>query len=173
MKIRITKGAKEDDIQVLRDDGSAVRTRFPHKGPVPHDVAHLIVERQLGLNDSFWGKVARGAHPDELAAMAKAAGHASAKRAETPGAEIVEIIQAERIVEAFEAELWSDVADDESVLAMARSGCDGSLVPEIAMTSEAIRAIRSGLRSFRDRWASVEVGEHVDLEWQGCAESRA
>lgn len=53
MKISITKGQSEDWIAIERDDGSAATTRFPHKGPVPHDAVHWFVERGLGLRDGF------------------------------------------------------------------------------------------------------------------------
>jgi len=165
MRIRITKGTKDDGIEAVRDDGGRVSSRFPHKGPVPHDVTHLLVERELGMSDGFWGKVARGADPAELGEMAKAAGHASAKRAQLPDAEIVEIVQAERIVESFEAELWSDGTDNESLRAMAAAGCEQSLVPMAAMSDSALEGIRAELRAFRDRWAMLGEGQSVELVW--------
>ena len=165
MRIRITKGAKDDAIEALRDDGSRMATRVGHKGPVPHDVTHLMVERALGMSDGFWGKVARGAQPEDLGAMAKSAGHASAKRAELPDPTIVEIVKAERIVESFEADLWSNGSDDESVRSMADAGCGQSLVPPVAMSDAEIATIRADLRAFRDRWAALGEGESVDFDW--------
>ena len=171
MKVRITKGVRDDGLEMLRDDGSIVHTRFPKKGPVPHDITHFIVERQLGLNDGFWGKVAGGAHPEELGAMAKSAGHASAKRARLPQFDIVEIIQSERIVEAFEAELWSGGEDNDAVRAMAQSGCEQSLVPGLAMADAVIDAARAALRDFRDRWSVLDTGGQVELSWSGGVEA--
>ena len=165
MRIRITKGVRDDAIEVVRDDGSKVTTRFGHKGPVPHDVTHLLVEHTLKMRDGFWGKVACGAHPEELGAMAKAAGHASAKRVRLPDPAIVEIVQAERIVESFEAELWSSGADNESLRAMADTGCDQSLVPPVAMDDTAIETIRADLRAFREQWGALAEGQHVDFDW--------
>ena len=80
MQIRITKGRTDDHIAIRRDDGSEVATRFPKKGPIPHDAVHLAVERALGLHDGFWGMVARGHHPEGIAERATSAGHASASR---------------------------------------------------------------------------------------------
>lgn len=171
MRIQITKGAKDDGIEILRNDGSRVMTRFGHKGPVPHDVTHLLVERALGMTDGFWGKVAGGAEPEELGGMARAAGHASAKRADVPDPAIVEIVQAERIVESFEAELWSSGADNESVRAMAVAGCEQSLVPPLEMTDAAIETIRADLRAFRDRWSALGVGDHVEFDWAEAVQS--
>ena len=79
MQIRITKGRTDDHIAIRRDDGSEVATRFPKKGPIPHDAVHLAVEGTLGLRDGFWDMIASGHHPEAIADMAKAAGHASAE----------------------------------------------------------------------------------------------
>jgi len=165
MRITMTKGARDDGIDVVRDDGSTVKTRFGHKGPVPHDVTHVLVERTLEMSDGFWGKVARGHNPAELGGLARAAGHASAKRANVPDAEFVQIIQAERLVESFEAELWSNGSDNESLRAMADAGCDQSLVPIVAMSDTAIDIVRADLRTFRDRWAALVEGESVEFDW--------
>jgi hypothetical protein len=165
MQIRITKGARDDEIEVVRSDGSQVATRFGHKGPVPHDVTHLLVERGLGMSDGFWGKVARGAHPEVLGATAKAAGHASAKRLRQPDPAIVEILQAERVVESSEAELWSSGTDNDSVRAMADAGCDQSLVPPVAMSDQAIETIRADLGAFRAHWEALAEGGLVDFDW--------
>src|SRR3954453_22084071 len=107
MQITITKGERGDRIDAIRADGSSVTTTFPHKGPIPHDAVHFYVESELGLDRGFWGMVASGKHPEEVQDIAKAGGHASASRGRAPDADIIELIQAERAVECFEADLWS------------------------------------------------------------------
>ena len=47
---------------VRRDDG--VMLELPSYAPVhrlPHDLAHFVVERTLGLSWGFWGSIAAGA----------------------------------------------------------------------------------------------------------------
>jgi hypothetical protein len=47
---------------VQRDDG--VTVSVPGVGqirPIPHDLAHCIIERELDLQNGFWGSVAKGA----------------------------------------------------------------------------------------------------------------
>ena len=47
---------------VTRQDG--VRLSVPVFGPldpIPHDLAHYVIELELGLQDGFWGSVAAGA----------------------------------------------------------------------------------------------------------------
>ena len=168
MRIEITKGHRDDAIRIIRADGSMAATHFPKKGPVPHDAVHYFVERGLGLDDAFWGKIAAGAHPEELAALAKAAGHASASRAGDPDASIVELLQAERLVECFEAELWSMAggeADDAGLIAMAETACAASRVPLPALPSTKIAAIRGPLGAFAADWSAAPQGHTVVLDW--------
>ena len=164
LNIRITKGERSDRIEARRTDGSAALFEVPHKGPVPHDAVHLIVERELGLQ-AFWELVVGGADPDEIGRMAALAGHPSAKRADVPDDGFVPVIQAERIVEAFEADLWGGGSDNAMVRAMAASGCEQSSVPVPALSDAAIDRIRSALASFRDCWAALSVGAVETLHW--------
>jgi hypothetical protein len=70
MQITITKGERDDGIEVRRKDGSTVSTRFPRKGPVPQDSTDYVVESALGIADVFWGLVAGGCHPEDIAELA-------------------------------------------------------------------------------------------------------
>ena len=166
MRITITKGEKDDRIEARRPDGSEVATTFPHKGSIPHDATHFIVESELAIADGFWGLVASGRHPEEIAGLAKAAGHASAKRAATPDESMVPIIQAERVVECFEADLWSGGnGDPELLLGMIAAGCEQSLVPTIPISGDAIGMIRIGLAQLRERWTALPQGDSLTFDW--------
>ena len=167
MRIEITKGARDDAIRIVRADGSTAATRFPKKGPIPHDAVHWFVERGLGLNDAFWGKIAKGAHPEELLEIAKAAGHASAKRAGDPDGSIVELLQAERLVECVEAELWSGGdGDDDALLAMVEAGCAASHVPLPGFDRSALGAARTALHAFAAEWIAAPAGHVARLDWR-------
>jgi hypothetical protein len=153
-----------------RVDGSRASTRFPHKGPIPHDFVHYAVESELGIDRGFWGLVESGRHPEEVQDIAKAAGHASAKRAEVPAADFVPAIQAERIVEAFEADHWSGgTGDPGGVIYMAEAGCEQSLVPPAPMDELAVARIRDRIADFGARWAALPTGEAIVLEWPAQA----
>jgi hypothetical protein len=170
MRITITKGERSDRIEAERPDGSSIATDFPHKGPIPHDVSHYIVETELGIADGFWGLVGSGRHPDEIAGLAKAAGHASAKRASVPAESIVGIVQAERAVECFEADLWCGASSEpETLREMIATGSDQSLVPPIDVSDDAIGRIRGNLSDFANRWAALKPGESLSLEWTSAA----
>lgn len=166
MRIEITKGQREDQIAIRRRDGTRADTSFPKKGPVPHDAVHWFVERELGLSRGFWGMVLAGAHPEEIAAIAKAAGHASAKRASTPSAEIVELLQAERIVECFEADLWSGGGRAQDLIGLAETACGYSAVPLPAIDVAAVERIQFGIAVFAEDWMAAPQGHIAVLEWE-------
>lgn len=166
MRIEITKGARDDAVRIIRGDASQAYTRFPKKGPVPHDAVHFFVERGLGLKHAFWGKIAAGAHPEALAAIAKAAGHASATRAGDPYPTIVELLQAERLVECFEAELWGNAgSDDAALIAMAETACEASRVSLPSLNPDVLAAIRIPMSAFVATWCVAPQGFVAVLDW--------
>lgn len=166
MKIAITKQARHDVIAIERADGSHAATTFPKKGPVPHDAVHWFVEHELGLTRGFWGLVAAGHHPEELVELAKAAGHASASRAGVPDASIVELLQAERLVECFEADLWGGGGDDAMLLAIARTACEASHVALPVLTDGAVGRVRGKLADFAREWIAAGAGHVARFEWK-------
>jgi hypothetical protein len=167
MRITITKGERGDRIEALRGDNSHVATTFPKKGPLPHDLVHFVVESELAIRDGFWGMVAGGRHPEEIADFAKAAGHASAKRAGIPDASIVAIVQAERAVECFEADLWGGShGDPQTFRDVIAAGCAQSLVPALGLSDESLQRIRARLVELRGQWAKLARGESLVLDWK-------
>lgn len=169
MRITITKGTKDDRLEIQRDDGSCIATHFPKKGPIPHDYVHFAIEQGLGLDDAFWGKVAAGADPEMLGDLAKMGGHASAKRAGVPDSNIVEMVQSERLVECFEADLWSGGGDCESLRALAEAGWAASKVPPLVLADDQIVAIRKSIADFAERWSVCAIGESIAIEWGAAA----
>ena len=166
MQITFIKGQREDRIAIRRDDGSQAETRFPHKGPVPHDAVHLFVESGLGLGNGFWGLIAHGRHPEELAELAKAAGHASAKRAGVPDAAIVELLQAERLVEVFEADLWSgSFGDEAALLELGQTACTYSYVPLPDIPEDSVATIQMAIADFAHGWAAAPIGHVAEFSW--------
>lgn len=165
MRVTIVKGPVDDRIEIRRADGSEAETRFPKKGPVPHDAVHWIVEEMLGLPDGFWGMIAGGMHPEQVQDMAKAAGHASAARADVPDAAIVQLLQAERLVECFEAALWSGGSDAASVRHMGEAGCAASHVAFPAITDAQIDAAMGRVLSLHADWSPAPVGHSLSFEW--------
>lgn len=165
MRIAITKGASGDSIVVTRPGGARAAFGFPRKGPYPHDAFHFFIERELGMTRGFWGLVASGLEPEAVQALAAAGGHASAKRADAPDLAIAQLVQAERLVECFEAASWSGGADDTAIMAMAEPAWAASHVPPPPGVPERLSAIRAALDAFLEDWRALPEGEALELEW--------
>lgn len=165
LNITITKGAKSDAVQIAREGAAPLRFDFPKKGPIPHDAVHLFVEGALGMKRGFWGMVAGGADPSDIQEIAKAAGHASAGRARPPEPHIVELIQAERLVECFEAELWSPGADVETFRGVAAAACAASHVPCPDLPQSVVDTIRMRIGAFAVAWRALPDGRSMTFQW--------
>lgn len=165
MRITITKFPQKEHVAIARNDGTTDQFAIPRKGPVPHDAFHFFIEARLGMVDGFWGNIARGEHPDAIQERAKMGGHASAMRAGKPSADLITLLQAERLVECFEAESWAQCADDDALLAMARVAWEASFVPELDITREDLRGIRAAIAGFAAEWDALPDGQSVILDW--------
>jgi hypothetical protein len=62
MDIEITRGERGEAVStVRRADGVALRMRsYDRKHPIPHDLAHLALERRFGLRGGVWGSLSSG-----------------------------------------------------------------------------------------------------------------
>jgi len=168
MDIRICRGVGSDVLEAKASGRAAIRFITPHKGPVPHDAVHLFVERAFGLQRGFWGLVAEGLSPDDIQALATTGGHASAARAGTPDPGIVQLLQAERLVEIFEADLWGGGQGDEAdLISLAGTACATSHVPPPPVPEGAVARVRADLAAFARTWTALPRGGEVELEWAG------
>jgi hypothetical protein len=163
MDVKFKKGNDRDFVEARRDDGTIARTTFPKKGLFPHDAVHLIVERRLRFQFGFWGRVASGATPEQIAAIAKAGGHASSVRAVRPAVEITQLIQAERLVECFEAEMWSKCSDNVTFRSILDAACSQSKILIPQLSDEDIGDIRTELKHTLEAWRELAVGESLTL----------
>src|ERR1700735_347777 len=164
MGVTFTKGNYRYFIEAGRDDGTIVKTTFPKKGLFPHDAVHLIVERRLGLQHGFWGRIAGGATPEQIAAIAKAGGHASSVRALRPVVEITELLHAERLVECFEAEMWSECSDNVTFRSILDAACSQSKISSPRVSDEEIGDIRIELKDTLEAWRELAVGGSLTLQ---------
>lgn len=157
MQVTITDSGAANRIAYERSDGSRGGFTFPHKGPFPHDAVHFALERALGMEHGFWGLIASGMEPEAVQDMAKAGGHASAKRAGVPDEAIVELLQAERIVECLEAEIWAGPSDAATFREVARLACENSHVSAPEISDEALDMVRTHLADMHAQWQAGRI----------------
>ena len=153
--VEIIKGAREDRVTVTRAAGAGVSFQFPKKGPLPHDAVHYVVESVMGLQQAFWGRIAAGQSPDSIQQLAHVGGHPSAKRAGKPAADIVEMLQAERLVECLEADAWSGGAGDVATFSeVYTAACAQSGVAPLLLDEQHLARLRTGMQELARQWAS-------------------
>jgi hypothetical protein len=165
MQIEIIKGTNHDTLRVTRADGSIDEAQVVKKGPVPHDGVHFAVESGLKFGNAFFGLIAAGRHPDDIAGLASAMGHSSAKKARVPDPSIVELIQAERLVECFEAEVWGGPADLETLQSVVDAAFSASLVPRVVLTSDGLAAVRARIDQLKADWLPLKTGSSLRYDW--------
>lgn len=166
MIIKLTKGQNADFLAISRNDGSEDAATFPKKGVTPHDAIHYFVEAALELRDGFWGTVARGNSPADIQVIAKNAGHASASRARLPEAHIVQLLQAERLVECFEADAWGAPSDSATFIAIATAAYETSMVSLPPLTCASVEAIRGQIAAFQAKWVVAPIGHVAEFNWE-------
>lgn len=166
MIINITKGSDRDWLEVQRADGSTIKSTFPKKGNLPHDAIHYFVEQELRLTHGFWGFVGAGTEISNIQNIAKEAGHASAKRATAPDANIIELLQAERLVECFEAEQWSKMDDNTALRETMTVACEASHISPPDLSNEILDKVRAKIKSFSVQWTNAAVGETFQFDWK-------
>ncbi len=126
---------------IERDDGVVYRLEGGMAGPrLPHDIRHLVVERELGITDGIWAGIAAGAAVDgtrteliaNLVENVAALDHPSAG-------------QIRRLASA--------------TLATLPDAGDAGLDPA------AIAAAAVALQVEASRWARLRVGEELRYDW--------
>lgn len=132
---------------------------------MPHDAVHYFVEDGLGFTRGFWGIVAAGQHPEQVSELAKAAGHASSKRAQIPNASIIELLQAERLVECFEASLWDGGCAPDQFREIAGAACAASHVPLPELTDAVINDVALKVASLSQEWEAAPNGHVWQFAW--------
>jgi hypothetical protein len=162
---------------VERDDGVVYRMDgFTVMGPdLPHDVRHLIVERELRVSDGIFGAIAAGTvwtsmhhlrgrrppHSADRSQQLKRAQRNKIMRAELL-ANLVEAIAVLR--DPSPAEITRIARMKLSVVPVVEPGADPADV--IALPPpEALAAAARALQVEAARWARLRVGEELAYEW--------
>ncbi len=156
----------------LRPDGVQVRvSSYDRTGLVPHDAAHLVIERAFRLSHGFWGCVSEGA---EFATVVLVAGRTrhdhrarSAALIKEHGAELG---LAERVVGTVLNALAGRTAGLARELASTWSISALPPPPDPAQVAEVALA---DLRDLQRRWAGLPVGGTFELEWPAAGRRRA
>ncbi|MBJ7518922.1 MAG: hypothetical protein JHC84_04425 [Solirubrobacteraceae bacterium] len=151
---------RADGVEVELDGGAYNRVGGPAR-EVPHDIAHLIVEDELGLERGVWGVLAAGGLFRGASILAgRQRPHAARHAGEILAAAVEQLNQAEVLVR---------VACDLSLVDRpdphAARGASGDRWWSDAVTADALRACFARLRDAGAAWSALSPGDHLTGRW--------
>lgn len=166
MRIVFARAERGESIATIyRDDGVVVELpSFTRKHRVPHDLAHAVTERELGLADGVFGSIAAGAMFDNMRVVAGRPRHDARARSKR-------ILDANRraltAAEILAGTLHHAVEHPDRMCAVeaVRRGW-GSLRPEpFPWTDSQVTAAAGALREQAARWDAVGPADVLELQW--------
>jgi hypothetical protein len=158
-------GEKRDRAYATRPDGSTTAMRpWSYGNALPHDLAHLAVERALGLGQGVWGLVAMGVDFERAAKAAEAAATGRKVR-DMVGRDTAELRVAEAAVAAMsllpgqpDRTVADSIADIEAAYRAEHLAPPQDLADRVA-------AARRACDDLAARWSGLAPGEQVVEEF--------
>jgi hypothetical protein len=152
---------------VERDDGVVYRLYGGTAGPrLPHDIMHLVVERELRIRDGIWAGIAAGVVFDSMC-------HVSGRRPPHAAERSKELLRAFR-EQGLRAEVLADLVSNAAALdtmtqdKIRRLATDKlAVLPGEEVDPVVIAAAARALQVEAARWARLRVGEELTYEWPG------
>ena len=152
---------------VERDDGVVYRLYGSTAGPrLPHDIMHLVVERELRIKDGIWAGIAAGLVFDSMQ-------HVSGRRP-PHAAERSQALLRDFREQGLRAELLADLVSSAATLDTMTldkikrlSDAKLSVLPDADVDPVVIAAAARALQVEAARWARLRVGEELSYDWPG------
>ena len=156
------------ETMIKRDDGVSFHTNgVAHTFAIPHDLAHFLVEKALGLDQGFWASVADGA---VFQSMSHAGGRRkpnAAKRSKAVlKANARALTEAEVLVRIFNDTIEQGHAEDSPLLQkrlrerLKRPGLEFRV-----FSAAEISKIYTAYKDMLSKWRELPVGGRLDLRW--------
>jgi hypothetical protein len=152
---------------VERDDGVCYRLYGGTAGPqLPHDIRHLVAERELGLTDGVWAGLAAGV---VLASMQHVSGRRPPREAEV----------SQQLIRKFagpwlRAGLLANLVESVAALDRPTAGQIRRLAKtklpdaqDAGLDPAAIAAAATAMQVEAARWARLRIGEELCYDWPG------
>jgi len=156
---------ERDRVYVRRSDGSETSWEFATYGEgLPHDLVHLVVERDFGVRDGFWRRVNRGVAPGHITEEANRLG--GKDKFAGFGPDQRELVIAEALAAAvggYRPDL--DDAAQHAELVAAYTGV-GLPVPK-SLTAAGLGETVRRLRELQAKWKALVPKGALELEFPG------
>jgi hypothetical protein len=164
---------------VERDDGVIYRLYGGTAGPaLPHDLRHLVVERELKVTDGIWGGIAAGTvYTSMRLVRGRRPPHAAERSVDLKRAYRDRVLRAELLANLVETVAALDDPSAEEIRRLTGmklavlpgavpvpapgTSADAALVPP----PEAIAAAARAMQVEAARWARLRPGEELEYEW--------
>ena len=164
LRARFVRTAGErDKVYVRRSDGTETSWAFASYGDgLPHDLVHLVVERDFGVREGFWGRVDRGVEPAKITEAANRMG-GKGKFAGF-GDDLRELLVAEALANAS----WflPDVDDAARHAQLVAACADIGLSPPASLSVAALRETHGRLRELQARWKGLLPKGTLELSFE-------
>jgi hypothetical protein len=161
---------------IERDDGVVYRMQGSAPGAkLPHDLRHLVVERELGIADGLWGSIAVGTVYTSMDHVrGRRPPHSAERSAELKRGQRQPVMRAGLLADLVEAVAMLDSPSDDDIRRLTRAtlsvipvtepgadAADAAAVPPPPVLARAARALQVEAA----RWARLRVGEELDYSW--------
>ena len=152
---------------VERDDGVVYRLYGGTAGPrLPHDIMHLVVERELRIKDGIWAGIAAGLVFDSMQ-------HVSGRRPPHAAERSKALLRGFR-EQGLRAELLANLVSSAAALDTMTldkikrlTTTKLSVLPDAEVDPVVIAAAARALQVEAARWARLRVGEELSYDWPG------
>jgi hypothetical protein len=150
---------------VERDDGVRYRLYGGTAGPqLPHDIRHLIAERELGITDGVWAGIAAGV---VLTSMQHVSGRRPPRASEVSRELITTFagpwLRAERLANLVESVAALDRPTAAQIRRLAKAKLPDA--GDAGIDPAAIGAAATALQVEAARWARLRIGEELCYDW--------
>ena len=138
---------------------------------LPHDLGHLVVERETGDHEGFWGAVAAGVVFDSMEHLDGRRPPHARERSETAMRERSDgLRRAELMVWVTQRIAEQAVTSPERVRAATQEAL--STFPGASVDEQRVIAAGRALREAEQRWAALSPGEELVVDWPDRRERR-
>ncbi len=152
---------------VERDDGAVYRLYGGQAGPrLPHDVMHLVVERELRIRDGIWGGISAGIIFDTMQHVSgRRPPHARERSRELLAAFRQRGLRAEVLAGFVGCVAGLDHPSDTQIMTLAAARLTVLPDADADVEPSAVAAAAQALQVEAARWARLRVGEQLSYDW--------
>jgi hypothetical protein len=154
---------------VERDDGVVYRLYGGLAGPrLPHDIMHLVAERELRIKDGIWAGIAAGVVFESMCHVSgRRPPHAAERSRDLLRRFKEQGLRAELLANLVSSVAALDTMTQDKIRQLARDKL--AVLPSAEVDPVVIAAAARAMQVEAARWARLRVGEELSYEWPGKA----